>query len=112
MMSHNQIRYFSAFGKNTSEVTIGVPKETFANEKRVALSPEATQRLIKLGFKVNIESGAGALADFSDESYKAVGATVVNTQQALQSDLILKVRPPTKDEVNSMQSEAGLISFI
>jgi NAD/NADP transhydrogenase alpha subunit len=54
------MRYFSAFGKNVSDVTIGVPKETFSNERRVALSPEAAQRLIKQGFKINIESGAGS----------------------------------------------------
>lgn len=70
LMNNSQVRYFSsAFGKDVSEVTIGVPKETFANERRVALSPEATQRLVKLGFKVNIESGAGSQADFSDKVY-------------------------------------------
>jgi hypothetical protein len=55
MMSNSSSRYFATFGKNVSDVTIGVPTETFTNEKRVALSPEATSRLIKLGFKVNIQ---------------------------------------------------------
>lgn len=54
-MQANNLRYFSAFGKPVEDVTIGVPKETFPNERRVALSPEAAQRLIKVGFKVNIE---------------------------------------------------------
>jgi NAD/NADP transhydrogenase alpha subunit len=98
MFYQNQMRYFSAFGKPTSEVTIGVPKETFPNEKRVALSPEAAQRLIKIGFKVNVESGAGAFADFSDEAYKTVGVNIVSNKDAVTSDLILKVRPPTEQE--------------
>ena len=46
-----------------------MPKETFTNEKRVALSPEAAERLIKLGFNVNVEEGAGTGADFSDKAY-------------------------------------------
>ena len=68
--------------------------------------------MTKLGFKVRVESGAGAFADFSDESYKAVGAEIVNTNEALNSDLILKVRPPNANEVSSMKDEAGLISFL
>ncbi len=95
-----------------NETTIGVPKETFNNERRVALSPEATQRLVKEGFKVQIESGAGAFADFSDASYTNVGATIVNRDQALGSDLVLKVRPPSHEEVEKMKKEAGLISFL
>ena len=70
-------------GKNVKETTIGVPKETFENEKRVALSPEAAQKLIKQGFTVNIESGAGKASDFGDSTYEAVGAKIVNTDEAL-----------------------------
>ena len=106
------MRYFSAFGKNTSEVTIGVPKETFNNERRVALSPEAAQRLIKQGFKVNLESGAGALADFSDDAYKAVGVNIVSKDDVFNADLMLKVRPPSQEEALKLKDESGLISFI
>ena len=56
---------------------IGVPKEVFANERRVATTPETAKRLQKLGFEVLVESGAGAKADFSDELYAAANCTVV-----------------------------------
>lgn len=112
LMNNSQIRHFSAFGKNVNEVTVGVPKETFPNERRVALSPEATQRLIKLGFKINIERNAGAEADFNDKSYKDVGANIVGTEEALKSDLILKVRAPSESEAKTLKDEAGLISFL
>ena len=95
-----------------NETTIGIPKETFNNERRIALSPEATQRLVKLGFKVNIASGAGAMSDFADGTYEAVGAKIVSQDEAIKSDLVLKVRPPSLEEANEMKSEAGLISFI
>ena len=93
--SSNQIRYFATFGQKVSETTIGVPVETFQNERRVALSPEAAQRLIKLGFKIQVEAGAGAKADFNDDSYKAVGASIVSKDEAITSDLVLKVRAPS-----------------
>lgn len=106
------MRYFATFGSKVTETTIGIPKETFENERRVALSPEATDRLVKLGFKVNIEQGAGAESDFADSTYEKVGAKIVSKDEALSSDLILKVRPPNPEEVQKMKKEAGLISFI
>jgi hypothetical protein len=54
IMQANNLRYFATFGKPVEDVTIGIPKETYPNERRVALSPEAAQRLIKVGFQVNI----------------------------------------------------------
>ena len=56
---------------------IGVPRETEAGEKRVATVPEVVEKLIKLGFRVNVQSGAGEGANFSDEAYRAAGAEVV-----------------------------------
>jgi len=55
---------------------IGVPRETAADEKRVASVPEVVGRLVKLGFRVCVESGAGQAASFDDESYRAAGATM------------------------------------
>jgi NAD/NADP transhydrogenase alpha subunit len=55
---------------------IGVPRETFADEKRVATVPEVVERLLKLGFRVAVEAGAGAGANFSDEAYRAAGAEI------------------------------------
>ena len=58
-------------------LVIGVPRESFPGEKRVATVPEVVEKLIKLGFSVAVQSGAGAQASFSDDSYLAAGATIV-----------------------------------
>ena len=93
---------------------IGVPREVFPGEKRVATVPEVVEKLIKLGFKVAIESGAGDLANFSDDTYRAAGAEVIDGAAALwaASDMVLKVRGPTSDEVGLMREGGTLISFI
>ena len=105
-------RCFSAFDKPVSEVKIGVPRETFQNENRVALSPEAAQRLIKQGFQINLEKGAGERSDFNDEHYTSVGVNIVDSESVWKSDLLLKVRAPHLEEVDKMDSEAGLISMM
>ena len=56
---------------------IGVPRESFAGEKRVATVPEVVEKLIKLGFKVAVQSGAGESANFSDDVYRAAGAEII-----------------------------------
>ncbi|MFZ3220182.1 MAG: Re/Si-specific NAD(P)(+) transhydrogenase subunit alpha [Rhodoferax sp.] len=93
---------------------IGVPREVFPGEKRVATVPEVVEKLIKLGFSVAVESGAGDAANCSDEAYRAAGATVVDSAAALwaQSDIVFKVRPPTPAEVNLLREGATLIGFI
>ena len=58
---------------------IGVPREIFPGEKRVATVPEVVEKLVKLGFKVVVESGAGDLANCGDDTYRAAGASVVPT---------------------------------
>ena len=69
-------------GTPYSALTIGVPKEVFPLEKRVAASPESVARLLKPGFRaVNIEAGAGAASFFSDAAYEAVGATIVQGER-------------------------------
>ena len=95
-------------------LTIGVPKEIFAGEKRVATVPEAVEKLIKQGFAVSVESGAGALSNFDDDSYRAAGATVVDTAAALWAgaDMVFKVRAPSVDEVAQMREGTTLVSFI
>ncbi len=93
---------------------IGVPKEVFAGEKRVATVPEAVEKLIKLGFKVAVESGAGEGANCSDDAYRAAGAEVVEGTANLwtMSDIIFKVGVPTADEVGLMHEGQTLITFI
>jgi NAD(P) transhydrogenase subunit alpha len=83
-------------------------------EKRVATVPEVVEKLIKLGFSVAIETGAGDAANMSDESYIAAGATVVPTAAQLwaESDIVFKVCVPTPAEVDMMREGGILIDFI
>ena len=93
---------------------IGVPKETAAGEKRVATVPDVVEKLIKLGFKVKVQSGAGDAANFADDTYRAAGAEIVANAAALWagSDIVFKVRGPNADEVGLMREGQTLISFI
>jgi NAD(P) transhydrogenase subunit alpha len=93
---------------------IGVPREIFPGEKRVATVPEVVEKLIKLGFKVAVEAGAGDLANFSDDTYRAAGAEVIEGAAALwaASDIVFKVSVPTSAEVEMMREGCILIGFI
>jgi len=93
---------------------IGVPKETAAGEKRVATVPDVVEKLVKLGFSVAVESGAGDAANFADDTYRTAGATVLPGAAEVwaQSDIVLKVRAPSPDEVASMREGGTLLSFI
>lgn len=99
---------------------ISVLKEIHVDEKRVATTPDVTEKLIKLGFDVIVETGAGVGSNFSDESYRQAGAEIVLTAElAWQSaDLVIKVRPPEQNlalgrhEVDLMSEGCHLISFI
>ena len=93
---------------------IGVPREIFPGEKRVATVPEVVEKLIKLGFKVSVESGAGDLANFSDDTYRAAGAEIVEGAADLWSacDIVFKVRGPSSEEVGLLREGGALISFI
>lgn len=93
---------------------IGVPREVFPGEKRVATVPEVVEKLIKLGFSVVVESGAGDAANCSDETYRAAGATVVDSAAALwaQADIVFKVRGPTPQEVAMLREGTTLVGFI
>jgi len=93
---------------------IGVPREVFPGEKRVATVPEVVEKLIKLGFQVTVESGAGDAANFSDDAYRAAGAEIVNGAAALwaAADIVFKVRAPSQDELALMRDGTALIGFI
>lgn len=93
---------------------IGVPKEVSAGEKRVATVPDVVEKLIKLGFTVAVESGAGEAANFSDATYQAAGAIIIDNAAALwaTSDIIFKVRGPNAEEVGWMRKGETLVSFI
>jgi len=93
---------------------IGVPKETFPGEKRVATVPEVVEKLIKLGFRVVVQSGAGDEANFNDDSYRAAGAEIVSdaTQLWASADIVFKVRAPQEDEVAMIRPGQTVVSFI
>jgi len=95
-------------------MTIGVLKETFAGEKRVASVPEVVEKLIKLGFSVAVESGAGDAANFADDTYRAAGAEILGCAAELwgKADIVFKVRPPTLDEADLMHAGQTLIGFV
>jgi len=95
-------------------LTIGVPRETFAGEKRVATVPEVVEKLVKLGFAVCVETGAGAAANFGDDTYQAAGARIAGSAAELMdsSDIIFKVRAPAPAEIALMKPGSTLVSFI
>ena len=86
---------------------IGVPAETMPDEKRVATVPAVVEKLVKLGFSVAVQSGAGDAANFSDDAYRAAGAEVVPDAAGLwqRADIVFKVRPPTTAEVGVLPAD-------
>ncbi|CAG8999322.1 MAG: NAD(P) transhydrogenase subunit alpha [Candidatus Celerinatantimonas neptuna] len=94
---------------------IGIPKESSQGEARVAATPTTVAQLIKLGFEVQVESGAGSTANFHNTAYQDAGATIGDRQQAFASDIILKVNAPSfgddNNELKLIKSGATVISF-
>jgi len=93
---------------------IGIPKETAPGEKRVATVPEVVAKLVKLGFSVAVETGAGDASNFADDTYRDAGAEVVPTAADLWSraDAVFKVRPPSAQEVALLREGATLVGFV
>ena len=93
---------------------VGVTKEVVANERRVALAPEAIAKLTKAGFEIAVEAGAGEHSFYSDAQYEKAGATIVRDRAQLykQSDIIAKVQPPTDQEVGLLASPQVLIALL
>ncbi|MBK9117375.1 MAG: Re/Si-specific NAD(P)(+) transhydrogenase subunit alpha [Betaproteobacteria bacterium] len=95
-------------------LTIGVPREVQPGEKRVATVPEVVAKLVKQGFRVAVEAGAGDAAQISDDAYRAAGAEVVAARAALwsQADIVFKVRAPDSTEIGLLREGGTLVSFI
>ena len=93
---------------------VGVVKETLPGERRVALVPDTVSKLIAAKLEVAVQSGAGSEAFYMDDAYQKAGATLVpDARPALnQADALLKVQPPSLDEVASIKNGAILISFL
>ena len=93
---------------------IGVPKETWPGETRVALVPQNAKKLVNLGLSVTLESGAGVAAGFLDAEYEEAGAVISSDRQQLlgSADIVMRVRKPDAGEVSSLKSGAINMSFL
>lgn len=92
---------------------LSVPKETKFKENRVALTPDVVKGLVKKGFEVMVEQGAGLNSFYADETYAGAGATIVDNAKCYSdADVVLKVNAPLPDEISRMKKDSVLISFM
>ena len=93
---------------------IGVPTEQGTGECRVAASPGSVKKLIKLGYEVKVQAGCGQKASLTDEHFESAGATIVASDEEIyrQSDIVVKIEPPSDREIEMMREGTTLISFI
>lgn len=99
--------------KSNRSLFIGVPRETTYQENRVALTPSSVQLLVNNEHEVYIETGAGKAARFSDKDYSEAGAKIVySVEEVYKADVVVKVDPPTMDEINFMHADQILISAV
>lgn len=100
-----------AVEKKQSKLMIGVPREVSLSENRVALVPSAVSTLIANGHRVVVEKDAGLKSNYTDVDYSEVGADIAySPEQVYKSDIIIKVAPPTLDEIDLMHTNQILIS--
>jgi len=99
--------------ENNNRLLIGIPKEKEAMENRVALTPEAVALLVNNGHEIVVEAGAGESSKFSDQEYSEAGAKIeYSPQEVFSSDVVLKIEPPTLEELSYMKSGKTLISAL
>jgi len=96
-----------------NSLSIGIPKEITYQENRVPLSPMAVQLLVDQGHSIQLESGCGEKANFTDLDYSSAGGEIlVDKESIFKNDIILKVAPPTDDEIGYMKPNQILISAL
>ncbi len=95
-------------------IKVGIPAEITSNELRVAATPKTVKRLLKQGFEVSIQDGAGLKANYSNEEFKEAGASIVSSPQEIfgNSDIVLKVQPPTDTEIAMMREDLVTLSYL
>ncbi|HUH27133.1 alanine dehydrogenase [Gelidibacter sp.] len=99
--------------KKKGDLFIGIPKETYFQEKRVCLTPDAVSALVSNGHRVMIEAGAGDGANFKDRNYSEAGAEITkDTAKVFSCPIILKVEPPSLDEIKLINPQTLLISAL
>lgn len=99
--------------KKGKQFSIGVPKETCLNERRTCITPDAVQVLVANGHHIIVEAGAGEGSFFSDLQYSESGAKITqNPQEAYEQDLVLKINPPTTEEIEMLKINTYLVSAL
>ena len=99
--------------KQKGELFIGLPKETLFEEKRICLTPDAVSALTSHGHRIVIEAGAGEGSNYSDNEYSEAGAKIsYDTKEVFSCNIVLKVAPPTIDEIAMITPQSVLISAL
>lgn len=99
--------------KKAEKLFIGVPKERNKSEKRVSLRPEAVEILVRNGHEIRVEAGAGLGAKFTDQQYSEAGAEVCySAKEVFEADMILKIDPPTFEEIEYMRFGRTIVSSL
>jgi alanine dehydrogenase len=99
--------------RQRGDLYIGIPKETYFQEKRICLTPDAVAAMVANGHKVLIEKGAGEEASFGDKEYSEAGAQLTSdTRKVFGCPIILKVEPPTLEEIKLLKPKSVLISAL
>ncbi|KQT16942.1 alanine dehydrogenase [Chryseobacterium sp. Leaf404] len=99
--------------KKGKQFSIGIPKETCLNERRTCITPDAVQVLVEHGHEIIIESGAGQGSFFTDLQYSESGARITNdAKEAFSQDLVLKINPPTDEEIEYFKPNTYLVSAL
>ncbi len=99
--------------RQKGELLIGIPKESYSQEKRVCLTPDAVSALTAHGHRIVIETGAGLNANFSDNEYSEAGAKIsYDINEAFECNIVLKVEPPTQKEIDMMNPQSVLFSAL
>jgi alanine dehydrogenase len=107
------VEQMSPVKKNVQSLTIGIPKENSIYEKRVPLKPESVAVLVRNGHQILIETNAGKASQFDDKEYSDAGAKIAySPPEVYESDIILKVEPPTLEEIEGLKPGRTLISAI
>ena len=98
-------------GATENTFIVGIPKESFEQENRVALTPNGVELMVQNGIQVMVETGAGSYAKYSDREYSEAGAKIVySPSEAFDADIVIKVQPPTVEEIDMMKKSSTLMS--
>ena len=99
--------------RQKGELLIGIPKESYKQEKRVCLTPDAVSALTAHGHRIVIETGAGLSANYADSEYSEAGAKIsYDIKEAFECNIVLKVEPPSHEEIDMMNPQSVLFSAL